>query len=437
MEHSPPSPPPSAGHKPTSSSPAARTLPNSSAKLRFHHPRNIPDAACVEAASPMALSPVELPPLPNFRPISSFTVDSSPSGVTTAILQLSPPFSSVLIAPCFTPDYFPLKFSYDPKLPHPPLRTTMHTDTTISSRLSKYFTLLIPVGESPSLPSSPSPFSSVFQAHQEATGLRTATSDQKPSRIHTFLDRPSSPYVHILAFLRSITASVRPTLPEIHFKCQLRLPLAWRRSLDDSETGNVRVLPTEPDHPSTGPAIIPNATECITSSPSNTFAKGLLVPAVAWAVALSNVHHRMSSALSTPMRDVDPGIPMSDINAGVIQRHAASPKSTWTKDSLSSESHSSLIRPSPSNPTRHTTTIDTVLLVFTWTSYAWLSSSGPPVAFPIPVSVHTSLLDSSVRLSGPVGCQTENSQFNLSERDMLFTLEMRGPIIYESTEDTG
>ncbi|KAF9519084.1 hypothetical protein BS47DRAFT_1482328 [Hydnum rufescens UP504] len=77
---------------------------------------------------------------------------------------------------------------------------------------------------------------------------------------------------------------------------------------------------TEPDRPSTGPAIVPNVMVRITSSSSNTLfesAEGLLVPAVAWAVALSNVHRRMSSALSTPMRDVDPGIPMSDISAGV------------------------------------------------------------------------------------------------------------------------
>ncbi|KAF9505207.1 hypothetical protein BS47DRAFT_1400625 [Hydnum rufescens UP504] len=36
-----------------------------------------------------------------------------------------------------------------------------------------------------------SPFSSAFQAHQEAMGLRTTTSDQKPSRMGIFLDRLS------------------------------------------------------------------------------------------------------------------------------------------------------------------------------------------------------------------------------------------------------
>ncbi|KAF9519085.1 hypothetical protein BS47DRAFT_1482331 [Hydnum rufescens UP504] len=127
----------------------------------------------LKAASPMALSPVELPPLPNFRPISSFTVDSSPSDVATAILQLSP--FSLLIAPCGVPDLLPTQILVRRKIALSPLCTTVHTDTAISSCLSQYFTPLIPVGESASPP--PSPLPSAFQAHQEAMGLRTATSD--------------------------------------------------------------------------------------------------------------------------------------------------------------------------------------------------------------------------------------------------------------------
>ncbi|KAF9519086.1 hypothetical protein BS47DRAFT_1388503 [Hydnum rufescens UP504] len=48
---------------------------------------------------------------------------------------------------------------------------------------------------------------------------------------------------------------------------------ARMEALSGRETGNVGVPPTEPDHPSTGPAIMPNATERITSSPSDTFSE--------------------------------------------------------------------------------------------------------------------------------------------------------------------
>ncbi|KAF9519111.1 hypothetical protein BS47DRAFT_126080 [Hydnum rufescens UP504] len=146
-----------------------------------------------------------------------------------------------------------------------------------------------------------SPFSSAFQIHQEAAGLRTTTSDQKPSRMAIFLDRPSSPYVHILAFLQSRTASVRLTLPrgllqmpassaarmealfEPHDEARY-LGMIVLENLCEEEISrrqaecsarhghgsaigeNVSVSSTEPAHTSTGPIAVPNATERIISS---------------------------------------------------------------------------------------------------------------------------------------------------------------------------
>ncbi|KAF9519080.1 hypothetical protein BS47DRAFT_1388496 [Hydnum rufescens UP504] len=157
----------------------------------------------LKAASPMALSSMELPLLLNCRSISGFTVDSSSSGVRTAIPGANSP---VLHLP-------PAQILVQLETASWSLCTTMHTHSDFLSSLNTP-TALVAVGASASAsPFSMSPFFSAFQAHQEATDLRTTTSDQKPSRMHIFLDRPSSPYIHILSFLRSITASCRLTLP--------------------------------------------------------------------------------------------------------------------------------------------------------------------------------------------------------------------------------
>ena len=176
-------------------------------------PESSPLRPALKVAS-LVTSPVELPPLPNFRPISGFTATSPPPAVLATVLQPPPPFSPVLISPCCTPDLPPTQILVQLETATSSLCTTMHTLTAIPSRLSEYLMTLAPPGASPSPPPSPSSlFSSAFQAHQEAMGLRS-NSDQHPTpRMHIFLDRPSPPYIHILAFLRSITGSARPTLP--------------------------------------------------------------------------------------------------------------------------------------------------------------------------------------------------------------------------------
>ncbi|KAF9519101.1 hypothetical protein BS47DRAFT_125932 [Hydnum rufescens UP504] len=168
--------------------------------------------------------------------------------------------------------------------------------------------------------------------------------------MHIFLDRPTSPHIHILAFLRSITASSRPTFPcgllqtpassAAHMEALFEGPLSGsdrarqivqreisRRQAERSARHghgstigeNISVSSTEPDHMSTGPVTVPNATERITSSFPNASSEVgagqrrsrrgciymdrrvrkvsmqvLLVSVAASAVALSNVFHEMS-----------------------------------------------------------------------------------------------------------------------------------------------
>ncbi|KAF9519077.1 hypothetical protein BS47DRAFT_1358472 [Hydnum rufescens UP504] len=344
-------------------------------------PETSPLRPALKVALPTALSPVELPPLPNFRPISGFTVNSMPSGVATAILQPPPPFSPVLVAPCYTPDLPPTQILVQLETASSSLCTTMHTLTAISSRLSEYLSALVPAGPSPSPPPSPtSPFSSAFQAHQEAMGLRTTTSDQKPPRMHIFLDRPSTPYIHILAFLRSITASSRPTLPrgllqmpassaarmEALFElrdearylgmtileklCEEEISRrqaerSARHGHGSAASEDVNVSSTEAEHSSNGPVPVPNATERVPSSSSRTSSE---VGAAGAAAKQRRLYiHGSKSAEgvytgslgsrgglgsrsveyiprnvftpepTTPMRNIDPSIPTSDINAVV------------------------------------------------------------------------------------------------------------------------
>lgn len=180
-------------------------------------------------------SPIELPPLPSFRPISGFI--ATPPAVSQSAAALHnppppPPFSPVLLTPCSNPNSPPTQLLIQVETASSTLTTTMNTLTAVPSRLSEYLTSIIPtVGNASPPPSPGSPFSSAFQAHQEAMGLRASvlppphasssvvsttasTESSTPSRMHIFLDRPSQPYTHILAFLRSRTGcSTPPVLP--------------------------------------------------------------------------------------------------------------------------------------------------------------------------------------------------------------------------------
>ncbi|KAF9519104.1 hypothetical protein BS47DRAFT_125955 [Hydnum rufescens UP504] len=184
-------------------------------------PETSPLRLALKGASPMAPSSMELPPLPNYRPISGFTVDSSSSGVATAIALL-PGANGPVLHPRLTSH---VKSSY--KDCSWSLCTTMHTLTAISFRLSEYLIAFVPVGGSPSSrPSSMSPFSSAFHIHQEAMDLRTTTSDQTPSRIHFSAEPPLHTSTFCFPPKYNKRPHVRPS-PAVCLKCQLPPPLAW------------------------------------------------------------------------------------------------------------------------------------------------------------------------------------------------------------------
>ncbi|KAF8339001.1 uncharacterized protein EI90DRAFT_3040014 [Cantharellus anzutake] len=172
-------------------------------------------SALKSSASPAKTS-IELPPLPSFRPISGFSPPPVPRPIP--LMDPPPPFSPVLLAPCLNPEAPATQQLVSLETASSTLTTTIHTLTAIPSDFA-----------SPSPPPSPtSPFAAAFHEHQEAVGLRASALPlprkgsrgdtqlySPPPRMHIFLDRPSSPYIHVLAFLRSVTAaaSARPSLP--------------------------------------------------------------------------------------------------------------------------------------------------------------------------------------------------------------------------------
>lgn len=207
-----------------------------------------------------------LPPLPSFRPISAFVGPSTspspknppPAPSTQPTITLPPPpFLPVLISPCAVPTLTPEQQLVALETASRTLTTTLATLAATPSHLSTYLTTLVPHAQS--LPPSPtSPFSAALKAHQETLGLLGADGPLSPAsskdsasvypnegvesqagmsvdshsvsttptpiaplktptrRMHIFLDRPSSPYTHILAYLRSLSSATvyaQPGLP--------------------------------------------------------------------------------------------------------------------------------------------------------------------------------------------------------------------------------
>ncbi|KAG8721174.1 hypothetical protein FRC08_015287 [Ceratobasidium sp. 394] len=113
------------------------------------------------------------------------------------------------------PPFHPVLLSGVPNHPVPPSqvivtletstlsqRTTVATLTSRPSRLASYLQALVPSASKDS-PSVESSFSSLFAAHLAQAGLVPQIQASHSGPIHIFLDRPSSPYAHILTYLRS------------------------------------------------------------------------------------------------------------------------------------------------------------------------------------------------------------------------------------------
>jgi len=143
-----------------------------------------------------------------------------PSNITSAPIQ--PLFDPILVGVPPSGAMDPSKIIVALETGTSTHRTTLMTLTSRPSHLATYLTSLLPRPEADtssthsrvSEVSAPDgSFNSIFHQHLASSGLLS----QAPSSIHVFLDRPSAPYAHIMAYLRSA-----PSTPE----CPAMLPRA-------------------------------------------------------------------------------------------------------------------------------------------------------------------------------------------------------------------
>ncbi|KZP32994.1 hypothetical protein FIBSPDRAFT_943958 [Athelia psychrophila] len=78
-------------------------------------------------------------------------------------------------------------------------RTTLATLSSRASHLALYLAALLPDADADDAYAQSPVFASIFHAHLAESGLLT----QASSSVHVFLDRPSAPYEHIVAYLRT------------------------------------------------------------------------------------------------------------------------------------------------------------------------------------------------------------------------------------------
>lgn len=172
------------------------------------------------SATPLAQSALPLPSAssPGPAPVSR---DNSLSIITTTSSTApQPAFEPVLVSPdatFFIPTLMnPNQFIVALETSTATHRTTLSTLTSRPSFLADYLHDLkekekdddndTASTSTSSVP--PSPFTRAFNEHLTSSGLN----ESQQSRVHLFLDRPSSPYAHILTYLRSPTTGT-PSLP--------------------------------------------------------------------------------------------------------------------------------------------------------------------------------------------------------------------------------
>ncbi|KAH8105863.1 hypothetical protein BXZ70DRAFT_398145 [Cristinia sonorae] len=162
--------------------------------------------------------PTESAPMPRPSLKTVSTVSSSyfpPVPSLPANLSPSPPqmpFDPILISPPPTAGVDPSRIIVSLETSTTTYRTTLSTLTSRPSLLGCYLKSLIPARDREdelSVYSSQSDensgFHSIFHQHLTSSGLLSQTS----TSMHVFLDRPSAPYAHILAYLRT-----PPSTPE-------------------------------------------------------------------------------------------------------------------------------------------------------------------------------------------------------------------------------
>ncbi|KZT36828.1 hypothetical protein SISSUDRAFT_1120703 [Sistotremastrum suecicum HHB10207 ss-3] len=175
----PPTPPPKASASVAAQQSTPTRSPGSSHRRRSLKMSN-PPSPTADALPPLPIMPpMHLMPTPAFEPM----LLSVPDQISEA--------SQVLVA---------LQTSTET------CYTTMSTLTSRPSNLSRYLEALTP----PEAADSPSPVTTQFSTlfRDLAGAVQTA------HNVHIFLDRPSAPYTHIMAYLRTpVAEGVIPSLP--------------------------------------------------------------------------------------------------------------------------------------------------------------------------------------------------------------------------------
>ncbi|KAJ3007086.1 hypothetical protein NUW54_g3681 [Trametes sanguinea] len=126
-----------------------------------------------------------------------------PAGVPAAPPQ--PPFDAILVSPVPNSTLDPSKIIVSLETSTATHKTTMATLVSRPSHMASYLLELFPSNDADtqSVYSNnsdvESSFNSIFNHHLASSGVLTRTS----TNLHVFLDRPSAPYAHILAYLRS------------------------------------------------------------------------------------------------------------------------------------------------------------------------------------------------------------------------------------------
>ncbi|KAL7282399.1 hypothetical protein ACG7TL_003870 [Trametes sanguinea] len=203
----------------TSEWPSASQSVMSHPPLPSRPPPSIPSIPDYDSEVAPARPVSPLRPSPKAMPTPStpdqFVVPSVPAGVPAAPPQ--PPFDAILVSPVPNSTLDPSKIIVSLETSTATHKTTMATLVSRPSHMASYLLGLFPSSDADtqSVYSNnsdvESSFNSIFHHHLASSGVLTHTS----TNLHVFLDRPSAPYAHILAYLRSphSTSDVPAVLP--------------------------------------------------------------------------------------------------------------------------------------------------------------------------------------------------------------------------------
>ncbi|KAI0677603.1 hypothetical protein C8Q78DRAFT_960170 [Trametes maxima] len=168
---------------------------------------SIPDfdseVAQARPVSPLRPSPKNMPPPSTSDYFAPTPAPSAPAGVPATPPQS--PFDAILMSPVPNSTLDPSKIIVSVETSTETHRTTMATLVSRPSHLASYLLGLFPANDADtrSVYSTnsevDSSFNSIFHHHLASSGVLTSAS----TNLHVFLDRPSGPYAHILAYLRS------------------------------------------------------------------------------------------------------------------------------------------------------------------------------------------------------------------------------------------